>query len=135
MFRLIILTFHGEPKNKEKYDHAHESPFLMVMPLVLLSGLSIFFWYTPNPFNADSGWVLSKWVKAPTISVPESSRYSFMVENQKDEAVKTDAEDITYSHEYTHAMHSVHVPTMLLSGLVAGLGIFICFFILPMEKT
>ena len=29
MFRLVILTFHGEPRNKEKYDHAHESGFAM----------------------------------------------------------------------------------------------------------
>ncbi len=42
MFRLVILTFHGEPRNKEKYDHAHESPFVMAMPLVVLSALSIF---------------------------------------------------------------------------------------------
>ncbi len=33
MFRLVILTFHGEPRNKEKYDHAHESKFAMAMPL------------------------------------------------------------------------------------------------------
>jgi NADH-quinone oxidoreductase subunit L len=36
MFRLIILTFHGEPKNKEKYEHAHESKFAMAMPLAVL---------------------------------------------------------------------------------------------------
>jgi NADH-quinone oxidoreductase subunit L len=26
MFRLVIVTFHGKPRNQEKYDHAHESP-------------------------------------------------------------------------------------------------------------
>ena len=26
MFRLVILTFLGEPKNPHKYDHTHESP-------------------------------------------------------------------------------------------------------------
>ena len=41
MFRLVIITFHGEPRNKEKYEHAHESSFVMVMPLVVLSALSL----------------------------------------------------------------------------------------------
>jgi NADH-quinone oxidoreductase subunit L len=134
MFRLVILTFHGEPKNKEKYDHAHESPFLMIMPLVLLSGLSIFIWYTPNPFNADSGWVLSKWVKPPTIVTPESSRYPFMVEHQKEESVVKQEEEVTFSHEYTHAMHSAHVPTIFLSGFVAGLGILFAFLFYQWKK-
>ena len=134
MFRLVILTFHGEPKNKEKYDHAHESPFFMIMPLVLLSGLSIFIWYTPNPFNADSGWVLSKWVKAPTLSVPESARYPFMVEEQKQESIVKQEEEVTFSHEYTHAMHSAHVPTIFLSGFVAGLGILFAFLFYQWKK-
>ena len=51
MFRLVIITFHGEPVNKEKFDHAHESPFTMVAPLVILAGLSIFIWYTPTRFQ------------------------------------------------------------------------------------
>ena len=64
MFRLVILTFHGEPRNKEKYDHAHESKFAMAMPLVVLSVLSLFFWYTPNPMSPDDGWFYTKWIKA-----------------------------------------------------------------------
>lgn len=133
MFRLVILTFHGEPRIKEKYDHAHESPFLMVMPLIVLSGLSIFIWYTPNPFNADAGWVLSKWIKAPQIMAPESTRYSFMVEKpQLEQNIKT--ESITFSHEYTHAMHSAHVPTIFLSGFVAGLGILFAFLFYQLKK-
>jgi NADH-quinone oxidoreductase subunit L len=134
MFRLVILTFHGETRNKEKYDHAHESPFLMIMPLVLLSGLSIFIWYTPNPFNADSGWVLSKWVKPPTIVTPESSRYPFMVEKQKEESIAEHDEEVTFSHEYTHAMHSAHVPTIFISGFVAGLGILFAFLFYQWKK-
>jgi len=134
MFRLVILTFHGEPKSREKYDHAHESPFLMIMPLVLLSGLSIFIWYTPNPFNADSGWVLSKWVKPPTLATPESSRYSFMIEEPTEEGMIKHEEEVTFSQEYTHAMHAVHVPTMIISVIVAGLGILFAFLFYQWKK-
>ncbi|MDP4115092.1 MAG: NADH-quinone oxidoreductase subunit L, partial [Bacteroidota bacterium] len=77
MFRVVLLTFHGEPRNQVKFDHAKESPLVMVLPLVVLSILSIFFFYTFNPINANQGWVLSKWVHTPEISVPNSSRYEF----------------------------------------------------------
>ncbi len=134
MFRLIILTFHGEPRNKEKFDHAHESPFLMIMPLILLSGLSIFIWYTANPFNADGGWFLSKWVKAPEIMVPETSRYSFMVEAPKEESIMQHDTEITFSEEYTHAMHSAHVPTIIISDILALSGIFFAFMFYQWKK-
>ncbi|MDR3611473.1 MAG: NADH-quinone oxidoreductase subunit L [Ignavibacteriaceae bacterium] len=145
MFRLIILTFHGEPKNKEKYDHAHESPFVMAMPLVVLSTLSIFFWYTPNPVNADAGWFLSKWIKSPVLSVPQNARYSFMktdvVSSVSKEGIAdinnsttVEGKEIVYSEAYTEAMHHAHYPAMFLSLLVAALGIVFAFIFYYWKK-
>jgi len=137
MFRLIILTFHGQPKNKEKYEHAHESKFAMAMPLVVLSALSIFIWYTPNPFNAEAGIVLSKWIKTPEIFVPENSRYSFMkTEDATAEAGQNEfnKEEIIYSNSYTEAIHHAHIPGMILSLFVALSGIFLAFFIYQWRK-
>lgn len=42
MFRLWFLTFAGEPRDKHVYDHAHESPWIMVAPLVVLSFFAMF---------------------------------------------------------------------------------------------
>lgn len=41
MFRLWYMTFAGEPRNKDRYDHAHESPQVMTAPLILLSVFAI----------------------------------------------------------------------------------------------
>ncbi len=41
MFRLIFMTFFGEPRDKKKYDHAHESPLVITIPLVVLATLSV----------------------------------------------------------------------------------------------
>lgn len=41
MFRLIFLTFFGEPREQERFDHAHESPATMTIPLLILAALSI----------------------------------------------------------------------------------------------
>lgn len=42
MFRLLILVFFGDPRNKDRFNHAHESPFVMTFPLVVLALLSLF---------------------------------------------------------------------------------------------
>ncbi len=61
MFRLVILTFLGKPKDKHKFDHAHESPPNMWVPLVILAGLSFSFWY--------SGW-FGDLIKKPAPVIP-----------------------------------------------------------------
>ncbi|RLD94892.1 MAG: NADH-quinone oxidoreductase subunit L [Aquificota bacterium] len=37
MFRLIFLTFFGEPRERHLYEHAHESPPVMTIPLIVLA--------------------------------------------------------------------------------------------------
>ncbi len=49
MFRLIYKTFHGEPRRPDM--HAHESPKVMLVPLVILATLAIFAGYVGTPFN------------------------------------------------------------------------------------
>jgi len=41
MFRMWYMTFVGEPRDAEAYDHAHESPPVMYLPLVLLAVFAI----------------------------------------------------------------------------------------------
>jgi NADH-quinone oxidoreductase subunit L len=41
MFRLWYLTFAGEPRDAHRYDHAHESPWVMCAPLLILSVLAV----------------------------------------------------------------------------------------------
>jgi NADH-quinone oxidoreductase subunit L len=53
MFRLTFVAFFGKPADQERYDHAHESPLNMTIPLMILAALSIVAagWQT-----ADKGW-------------------------------------------------------------------------------
>lgn len=41
MFRLIFLTFYGEPRDVHRYEHAHESPLVMTLPLIILAVLAV----------------------------------------------------------------------------------------------
>ncbi|MBZ5541702.1 MAG: NADH-quinone oxidoreductase subunit L [Acidobacteriia bacterium] len=60
MFRLIFLTFHGQPRFDEHHVHVHESPKSILVPLVILAVLSIAggwmaapaFWGGPDHFAA-----------------------------------------------------------------------------------
>lgn len=49
MFRLVYMTFHGEQRNKEV--HAHESPKVMLVPLIILATLAIVAGYVGMPFG------------------------------------------------------------------------------------
>jgi NADH-quinone oxidoreductase subunit L len=66
MFRLVIMTFLGEPKDHHKFDHAHESPPNMWVPLVVLAIFSFSFWFK-SPF-VEKGWVQTLITKPATVA-------------------------------------------------------------------
>lgn len=111
MFRLLIITFLGEPKNQEKYDHCHESPIQMTLPLIVLALLSFFAFFSFNPFDANAGWIMHM-MKTP-------------------ESLLTGTKGLIYHivdrEEYTELLHHAHYPAMFLSLGVAGLGILSAF--------
>ena len=41
MFRLWYLTFVGTPRDQHVYEHAHESPRIMYVPLVILAVFAV----------------------------------------------------------------------------------------------
>ena len=52
MFRLWFMTFAGEPRDHHVADHAHESPGVMVAPLVVLAVLAVAAgWTLPGGFG------------------------------------------------------------------------------------
>jgi len=53
MFRLWYMTFAGKPRDEHVYEHAHESPRTMTVPLVVLAVLSIVAGW--NLFNTNLG--------------------------------------------------------------------------------
>jgi NADH-quinone oxidoreductase subunit L len=107
MFRLLILTFLGEHKDTHRLESIHESPRVMTIPLVVFAVLSFFVFYSFNPFGASSGWLYDV-IQRPASVVPETVA----------------AVGVAEFHE---AVDGAHTPAMMLSLLVAGLGIFIAF--------
>ena len=50
MMRLFVMTFMGKPRDQHIYDHAHESPWPMTLPLMVLGILAVVagydFWHS-----------------------------------------------------------------------------------------
>jgi NADH-quinone oxidoreductase subunit L len=107
MFRLVILTFYGEHKDSRRADHLHESPRVMTVPLMIFAALSFFIVFSVNPFDAAGSW-LEEAVQRPASVVPAAVAAAPV-------------------QEFGEAMHHAHVPAMLLSLAVAGLGIAVAF--------
>ena len=67
MFRLIFLTFHGrERMEPEAAHHLHESPPVMIRPLVVLAGLSIVGGYVGLPTVLGGGNWFGRFLEAST---------------------------------------------------------------------
>jgi NADH-quinone oxidoreductase subunit L len=114
MFRLTIVSFHKEPKTEIAKD-TRENGFPIIMPLVVLASLSIFIFYSFNPFNSE-GWFTNR-AKAPKTVVPDQYQWDFLVPN-KDHAdllVSNELysavsihEDKEHTHEHPHKDGSTH---------------------------
>ena len=107
MFRLVILTFLGEPRDPRRLELVHESPRVMTVPLVILALLSVWIVYSFNPFGASEGW-FAQAMGRPASVVPVALAP-------------------TPPAEFGEAMHHAHLSAMALSLLMAGLGILLAF--------
>jgi len=100
MFRLIFMTFFGKPADRHQYEHAHESPRVMTIPLILLATLSVVAgWFALG----EHGW-FERFVLPYSTGIPVETVGGAYAE---------------------HGAHAAHSIAMILSILMAGLGILI----------
>ena len=130
MFRLIFKTFTGEPRDIEKYNHAHESGYAMLIPLVLLAFLAL---------TAGWGGWFQKLMKEPTLEayattqqIPvdsysqfESSTEEFAINTSSATVANVAASESTMQEGGVEEEHhdSAHTIAMVLSIVFALSGI------------
>ncbi len=51
MFRMWLMTFTGKPRDEHVYEHAHESPHTMTVPLILLAIFSVIVAWGKQPWD------------------------------------------------------------------------------------
>jgi NADH-quinone oxidoreductase subunit L len=57
MFRMWFLTFTGTPRDHHVHEHAHESPWMMTTPLVILAVLSVCVAWGWPIWDAEASWM------------------------------------------------------------------------------
>jgi NADH-quinone oxidoreductase subunit L len=114
MFRLVILTFFGEHKDQRRFETIRESPKVMTIPLMVFAVLSFFAFYSWNPLNFSSGWFFHA-VERPESVVP------FALAAANNEAFES-------------VLHGVHFWAMLLSLVLAGIGVYFAFLTYRWKK-
>jgi len=147
MFRLIILTFHGKPKNDKIYENLHESPSFMTIPLIILSALSfaVFFTGSLNPLSDGShGWFAKAIgnghnyvIEVESHDSHHGNSHNNYEGNHSEETYhhdKTEHSNYHFTEHVSHAAHAAHYTAMYLSLLVAGLGILLSFIVYYFKK-
>ncbi len=144
MFRLLILSFHGQPKT-EAAGKTHENKFVIVFPLILLATLSLWIFYSPDPTNASVGW-FHKAIVQPKTAVPADYQWDFLLIEENDKEIISEDKHSTahnsehsseqahqsehhYLNKFAEEEHHFHGTAMMLSLLIAGGGIFLAFLI------
>jgi len=100
MFRLWYLTFAGEPRDEHIYEHVHESPQIMYVPLVVLAVAAV-----------AAGW--------PILGLTD------LLEQARplgDVGRGVMWASLTYPHEHASHAASIHVPATLAAAATALAG-------------
>lgn len=163
MFRIVFLTFFGQPRDHHRFEHAHESGRAMTIPLIALAVMSVIAAGIPGN-TADKSW-FRKFAVAydvPAIAAEYQAQHApapVVVHHEAAAEPATDAgarlsqaqlleraahgeaihgEAAHGDHGDTHAeaqgghghddhvahvRHTAHVRAMIMSILVAALGI------------
>jgi NADH-quinone oxidoreductase subunit L len=130
MSRLFILTFWGDDRDHEKHHHAHESPFLMTGPLVLLAFLALV-----SGYMLDRNGLVYRLLEKPTITaapavvaaavVPETKPVEWARTTSGPIVAETKPEEHAAAHEEAgetehHEGHLPHWLHLALPLLVLG---------------
>ena len=151
MFRMVFLTFTGKPRDQHRYEHAHESPWVITAPLVLLAFLSVVSagwrgpadgWFARFVGPYDLGRIAAAQAAPRAAGLAVAPEHAAVTEESAageghgaatheptagEHAAAAGAHGAAVGHD-AHAVevhHRAHKIAMYLSILVAGTGILL----------
>ncbi len=142
MFRMMFLTFFGEPRDHHIYEHAHHehlSPTSNV-PLLILTVFTLGFWYAGTLTGQSFGKVFgakTEWFKI-LVEAPKVEKFVNRAREPLagvDSRVKMDLPKAEYHHQTgyagpnpdEHKLHQAHTIGAILSIIIAFSGVFLAF--------
>jgi len=149
MFRMVFLTFTGEPRDAERHAHAHESPWTMTVPLMILAFLAIVAagwrgpadgWFSRFVAPYDIEQISRDYGTAPAVAVvaalADAPDHGAPADHEPaDEHAAVEAAghgeapahgaDAAHGGGHDDLHHRAHVLAMWMSIGIAGLGILL----------
>ena len=115
MFRLIFMTFYGQPRDQQIYDHAHESPRTMTWSLIglALGGLFVGHFWLIHPTDIMGG----------TTWFTDLVRWETMYPGV--DLLQTNIAAFGGAAHIEHVYHGAHIPALAVSIFVLVLGLAI----------
>ncbi|MBU0508470.1 NADH-quinone oxidoreductase subunit L [bacterium] len=128
MFRLVYLAFSGTFRmGPQAEHHLHESPRVMTVPLMILAVLCFFGFYSLpafNPTTPEGGWFAHLFPTPPRAYEVVHSTAAALHGHEMTSATMHAAAGAQGAHTAGNH-HAAHNTAMLISIIVAGLGILI----------
>jgi NADH-quinone oxidoreductase subunit L len=127
MFRLWFMTFAGKPRDQHVYDHAHESPKVMYMPLVALAVFAVGVgWTIPLGSDEKAGTHQEFGVTA----MLESARPAGMI----DSAGTGVDWDVVYPAEHASHAADIHMMATLVAFGTAAAGFLLALLMYGWQR-
>lgn len=141
MFRMMFLTFFGEPRDKELYEHTHKEKLSWNrnVPLLILALFTFGAWYSGSATGQSLVKFSSEkyeWFKTLVVTpdVTEFGAYESQTLGFSDSLAgarnfETSKYDPTYGlpEEEAHHIHHVHKIGAVASIIIAFLGVFLAY--------
>jgi NADH-quinone oxidoreductase subunit L len=143
MFRMLFLTFFGEPRDHHIYEHAHQEHigWNSNVPLLILSLFTLGLFYSGsftgqgevNLFGAKNEWF------ATLIHKPEASHLEHFAHSEHEDFGTIDTRDKVelpkaqydenhgMDEEHAHVVHQIHHIGAIMSIIIAFAGIFLAY--------
>jgi NADH-quinone oxidoreductase subunit L len=120
MFRMWFLTFAGKPRDHHVYDHAHESPRIMTVPLIILAFFSVVVAWGWPIWNAEASYLEGNLHHAQHASVSADFGYVASRDAPGEAPIKEDAQSERYfAHQYHHLAGNMALGLVLLAIVFA----------------
>jgi NADH-quinone oxidoreductase subunit L len=136
MFRMWFLTFTGKPRDHHVHEHAHETPWRLTVPLILLAFFSVTVAWGWPMWNPEASWLESQLHHAQPASVeadfgPAHAGHGDVhpAVHQEHEAEAKEAHDahpntvMAKAHEY-HALAGYIALALVALGLTFALLVY-----------
>jgi NADH-quinone oxidoreductase subunit L len=126
MFRMWFMTFTGKPRDAHVYEHAHEPPYLMTIPLIILAFFSVTIAWGWPVYDAEASWIEHQHHHAMPHSVMADFGWTELDSWRGGPPVREQSDNVSYQ---VHVYHPI-IGLVVLGVAFAAFCLAACVYFL-----